>query len=106
MKIQTAIEVLSCIKSEIEKTHGTVMDVDALNTALQSMKRDIKMEADGIYRMNGFYGKCPKCGRVIVRVNYCPKCGQAIHVPKRKKENDERSANAGKEQNHCGNDES
>ena len=106
MEIQNAIEILSCIKSEIERTHGAARDVDALNMALQSMERDIKMEADGFYMPNGFYGTCTKCGRAIVRVNYCPKCGQAIQIPKRKKENDARSTNDSEEQNHCRNDES
>lgn len=94
MDIQNAMEVLRRIRNEIETSHGTEnIDISALDTALQSMERDVKAEATGIYRMNGFYGNCPKCGRTIVYVNYCPKCGQAIKLPKRKKENHERSTN-------------
>lgn len=101
MDIQNAIEVLRRIQHEIEKDHGKEnIEVSALDTALQSMERDIKVEATGIYRMNGFYGNCPKCGRTIVYVNYCPKCGQAIKLPERKKGNHERSTNESQEQNH------
>ena len=94
MDIQNAMEVLRRIRNDIEKDHEKEnIDISALDTALRSMGRDVEVEATGIYRMNGFYGTCPKCGRAIVHVNYCPKCGQAIKLPERKKENHERSTN-------------